>query len=172
MKKLTFYVYIILAVFYLSSCNSRLQHKDTFYNDLGDFPYLRLPLIKPYYVDRADSNSPWTLYLRGFLWVSPQPHFVYGYDVKDLRKLSVENGIIMAYSPYVDEQADQSIRDNYYHWFVIIPDRKIEAGFGNEGAFIEYVQKYGVQQPDWRTPIDIFNNFQKTGCMDWIPGCK
>jgi hypothetical protein len=170
MTKLTCCISIILATFYLSSCNSRVQHEDAFYNNLGDYPYLQFPLIKPYNVHRINSESPWRMILHT-LW-APPPNDTYIWNVEDVRKLSVKNGVIMAYSPYVDEQANQSIRENYYHWFVIVPDRNIEAGFENEDTFLEYIRKLGIQQPDWREPDGIFNEFAQTGCLDWIPDCK
>jgi hypothetical protein len=177
MTKLTCCISIILAALYLSSCNSRVQHPDEFYNDDGDFPLLRFPLIKPYYVDRFNSVNPWILRLQGYLWVNIGSD-AYKYDVTDARKLSVESRIIMAYSPYVDEhpfddpQVDQSIREHYYHWFAAIPDKNIEVGFENESAFLEYIHSLGIQQPDWQTPDDVFNEFEQTGCLDWIPDCK
>jgi hypothetical protein len=171
MRQLKYCILIILTSIYLSACNPRVQHADEFYNNDGDFPYLRFPLIKPYYVDRADSNSPWRLNLDGLLW-APPPNQDYYYYVEDLEKLSVKDGIIMAYSPYVDEQANQSIQDNYYHWFILIPNKKVAVGFTKEEEFLGYVQKLGIQQPNWQAPDNVFNQFLKTGCLDWIPDCK
>ena len=171
MKKLTCCISITLAALYLSACNSRVQHQDAFYNDLGDFPYLKVPLIKPFYISRPSSNSPWRSNLEGLLWASQDYSYGY-YYVEDVRKLSVENGIIMAYSPYVDGQADPSIQENYYHWFVVVPDKNIAAGFKNEEPFLEYIQKLGIQRSNWRAPDDLYREIEQTGCLDWIPDCK
>ena len=171
MKKLTLCIGIILVTLYLAGCNPRFQHEDQFYNDSGEFTYLRFPLIKPYYMDRLDGKSPWVMSSLS-LW-APPPNATYLYrSLRDVRNLSVKNGVIMVYSPYVDEQVDQSIREKYFHWFVVVPDKNIEVGFENEGAFLEYIQQFGIQQPDWLEPNDIYKEFAQTGCLDWIPDCK
>jgi len=171
------YLLVVFVAICSSSCNSRVHHIDEFYNDDGGFPASQFPLIKPYYVDRLDSRNPWILRLNGYLWVNIGSD-AYKYDVTDVRKLSVESRIIMAYSPYVDEhpfddpQVDQSIREHYYHWFVAIQDKNIEVGFETESAFLEYIHSLGIQQPDWQTPDDLFGEFAQTGCLSWIPDCK
>jgi hypothetical protein len=78
----------------------------------------------------------------------------------------------MAYSGYVDKNADAYIQDNYYHWFVLIPDKKIAEGFHTEEEFRQYIQMLGIQDPDWLTPDDAYEEFRLTGCLDWIPDCK
>ena len=175
MKKTSRYTFIILISIYLTSCASRVHHADDFYNDDGNFPYVRFPLIKPYFVDSRE--SPWILYLQGYFLIDNGAS-AYGYDMRNVKKISVESRIIMAYSPYIDEQAFDnapvipSNREDYCPWFVIIPDKKIEAGFQNESAFLEYIQTLGIQNPDWQTPDDLYNQFEQTGCLSWIPDCK
>ena len=176
-KKTVAYSLIVFVAIYLSSCESRAHHADDFYNDDGDFPYVRFPLIKSYYVDARE--SPWTLRLKGYFVIYDGAYaYSYGYNMTDVRKLSVESHIIMAYSPYNDgqpfdnTQVIPSNQEDYYPWFVIIPDKKIEAGFQNESAFLEYVHGLGIQQPDWQTPDDLFGEFAQTGCLSWIPDCK
>jgi len=172
MKKLLNWFTVIFIAFYLSSCTSRVQHTDEFYNDRGSFPYLRFPLIKPYYVDSAavtGGTEPWTMYLKK-LWAPP--NYLYLYSVTDVRKLSIKGNVIMAYSPYVNEEAEQGIQENYYHWFVVVADKNIEAGFHTEGAFLEYIQQLGIQQPEWTSPDDLFDEYDSTGCLPWIPDCK
>jgi len=177
MKKIAYYVLMILAAIYLSGCVSRVHHDDEFYNNDGDYPYIQFPLIKPYYVYRMNSESPWILNLKGHLWIDIG-NYAYNYDIEDVRKLAVKDRVIMAYSPYVDEkpfdneQVNQSIREHYYHWFAVIPDKNVEVGFESESEFLSYIQKLGIQQPDWREPVDIFNDFEQTGCLSWIPDCK
>jgi len=162
---------IMLIMLNMSSCNSRVQHEDKFYNDPGEFTYSRFPLVKPYEVDRMDGESPWVMMLFVGLW-APPPNDTYLYgNVKDVRKLSFKNGVILAYSPYIDQQADESIKEHYFHWFVVVPDKSIEVGFENESAFLEYIQQYGIQQPDWVQPNEIYKEFVRTGCLVWIPDC-
>lgn len=172
MKKLVWCFTLILTTFYLLGCSSRVHHDDPFYNDPGEFAYSRIPLIKPYYVDRMDGISPWEMSGVTRLW-APPPNDWYSYwNIHDVRKLSVENGVIMVYSPYIDEQTDQSIRENYFHWFVIIPDKNITEGFDKEETFLDYIQQYGILQIDWLEPKDVYKEFRQTGCLDWIPDCN
>jgi hypothetical protein len=135
----------------------------------------RIPLINPIEVNRLNSSSPWDLELQPGMWVDfPQSqglYYLYGH-VHELKKFAVENGVIMAYSTYVDSKAAAYIQDNYYHWFVNVPDKKITKGFHTEDKFQEYIQTLGVQDPDWQLPDKAFEQFRRTGCLEWIPDCK
>ena len=156
----------------ISISNSRYQsHEDEFYNDMGAYPSARLPLIKPYEL-YSKEGEPWSLNLFTGLW-SPPPDDTFLYSsVRDVRKISVENGLIMVYSPHVNEQVEQSTRKYFFHWFVVIPDKGIEIGFNNEDEFLKYIQQSGIQEPDWREPNDIYDEYVETECLDWIPDCK
>jgi hypothetical protein len=170
-KRITWRILIVSIVISLSSCDSRYQtHDDEFYNDTGEFPSARIPLIKPCYLYSREGN-PWTLWLSTEVKTSSSNddvYYVYRH-VTDVRKLSVQDGVIMAYSPYGEEQADDGMKD--IHWFVVIPNKDIAMGFENENDFSEYIQQRSIQQPDWRKPDDIFNEYVETQCLDWIPDC-
>ena len=75
----------------------------------------------------------------------------------------------MAYSAYVDKDSDAYIQENYYHWFVVIPEKKISEGFHTEDEFRQYIQTLGIQDPDWQTPDEAYEQFRRTGCLEWIP---
>jgi hypothetical protein len=152
------------------------QHADPFYN-INDnvYPLLHLPLIKPIEAKREDGRTPWRVFSPNGPWVhvpNRQDNFFYVYDIEELEKFAVSNGVIMAYSAYVDKEADAYIQDNYYHWFVLIPDNKIAEGFHTEGDFLQYIQTLGIQGPDWQTPDEAFEQFKRTGCLEWVSGCK
>jgi hypothetical protein len=174
---------ILFGLSYVTSCaplaqptNSPVQHADPFYNiNDNEYPLLHLPLIKPIEAKREDGRSPWRVFLPYGLFVSVptrQDNFDYAYAIEQLEKFAVKNGVIMAYSAYVDEQADAYIQDNYYHWFVLIPDKKIAEGFHTEGGFLQYIQTLGIQDPNWQTPDEAYEQFAQTGCLEWIPDCK
>ena len=99
---------------------------------------------------------------------------VYIYSrVAELEKFAVEGGVIMAYSAHVNKQADAYIRDNYYHWFAMIPSQNVTEGFHTEDEFRQYIRTLGIQDPDWQTPDEAHKKFLDTGgCLDWIPDCK
>ena len=170
MKKLHWHSIIILVLFYVSGCSPRIHHNDSFYNYSGDFDYLRFPLIKPYYMDFMDDDYDWGLGLYGFEAPSPNDNWTYSV-IYGISKLSVVDGVIMAYSPYVSNRADENIRENFLHWFVIVPDERIEIGFETEGEFLDYIHRLGLQQPEWLNPFDVFKEFEQTGCLEWMPDC-
>ena len=97
----------------------------------------------------------------------------YGYShVEELEKFAVKNGVIMAYSAYVDQQSDADILNSFCHWFVMVPSKDITKGFHTKDAFREYIQTLGVEDPDWQTPDEAFKQFGRTGCLGWFPDCK
>jgi len=119
-------------------------HKDSFNNDTGGFDSFRLPLIKPYY------------YL----------------TLHDIQKLALMNNVIMVYTPFVEQNIEPSIGQKVFHWFVIVPASDVEEGFEQEEAFLDYIQRFNIKQPNWLNPKDAYSQFTKTGCQDWVPSCN
>lgn len=153
------------------------RYVDPFYNfDDGFNSSLYLPLIKP--IDAVSlttseaGESLWVVFLARGTWVSvpnSQNSLAHYDTIEELEKFAVKDGAILAYSAYVDKEADPYIQENYYHWFVLIPDKKIAEGFQTEDEFREYIQALGIQDPSWQTPDEAFDKFKKTGCLEWIP---
>lgn len=171
-RKAIWYIPLILLAISLSSCDSRYQsHKDEFYNDTGEFPSARIPLIKPCYLYSREGN-PWALWISTSIkTTSSNNDIYYRYrHVSDVQKIFVQNGVIAAYSPFGEEAADEGMKD--LHWFIVVPDKEIALGFEKENDFLEHLQMLGIQQPDWRKPDDVFHEYIKTQCLDWIPDCK
>jgi hypothetical protein len=179
-KKTIYYLIILFGLAFVTSCaphaqptNPPVQHADPFYNiNHNDYPLIYLPLIKPIEAEREDGRTPWRIFIPYGLWVQLPNRHDYGYAVEELEKIAVKDGIILAYSSYVDKNADASVQENYYHWFVLIPDKKIAEGFHTETEFTQYIQTLDIQNPDWQTPQDAYDTYVKTGCLDWIPDCK
>jgi len=170
MKKTAFYLIFLLSLGYVTGCTP--QHADRFYN-YDDFSLNRIPLIKPIEVERVRSSEPWRIFVDYGIWVSvPNSQEAYVYNIEELEKFAVKNRVIMAYSPYVNEKANAYIRDNYYHWFVIVPDKETAKGFQTEDEFRAYIQSLGVQDPDWHIPDETFQQFRRTNCLEWIPDCE
>ena len=138
-------------------------------SDTGAYPSSRIPLIKPYDL-YSKEGEPWGLNLHENLRLPDSA--IWYFDVPDIRKLAVENGVIMAYSPHVHFQVEEAMKQYYFHWFVVIPDKNIEVGFNNEKVFLEYIEQHHIQKPNWRTPDDIFDEYIETECLEWIPDCK
>ncbi len=176
MKKAICYLILFLILISVVGCSPRAQHNDPFYNiNENDHPLLRLPLVKPIEAQSEDGKSQWILLSLYGPWVklpNTQDNPVYFYNIEELEKFAISNGVIMAYSAYVDQKADPYILNNYYHWFVIIPKKKIAEGFHTEEEFRQYIQTLGIQDPNWQTPDEAYKQFKQTGCLDWIPDCK
>jgi hypothetical protein len=173
MKKTVFYLIFLLNISYLAGCTQPAKHADPFYNVNDDFSFDRIPLINPIEANRLNSSSPWRVLLFHGPWVSkPNSQEVYFYAIEELEKFAVENDVIMAYSSYVNKNADAYVQENYYHWFVIIPEKEVSEGFHTEGEFLQHIQILGIQDPDWQTPDEAYKQFRRTGCLEWIPDCK
>jgi hypothetical protein len=175
MKNVFLYLMILLSISFLTSCTPPVQHADPFYNVNDDFSMPRIPLIKPIEAERLDGSSPWGVFLPDgpSVRVPDREGIVYyDYNIEELEKFAVSNGIIMAYSVYVNKDADAYIQENYYYWFVVIPEKKISDGFHTEDQFRQYIQTLGIENLDWQTPDEAFDQFRRTGCLEWIPDCK
>jgi hypothetical protein len=175
MKKKISRLIILLSISFLTSCTPIVHHVDPYY-DYDDFTHNRIPLIKPIEADRLNSRSPWSIGLHPSIWIMDHPNsqgidYLYAH-INEPEKFAVNNGVIMAFSSYVDKEAIAYIQDNYYHWFVMVPEKKITKGFHTEDEFREYIQTLGIQDPDWQTPDEAFQQFMHTGCLDWFPDCK
>ena len=173
MKKTFIYLNILLSLSYLTSCTSRVKHADPFYY-YDSFSTMRIPLIEPIEVNRLNSSYPWEISLLPCMWIEYPNSQGYRYPyshIHELEKFAVKDDVIMAYSSFIDKEADVSIQENYYHWFVSIPAEDITKGFHTEDEFLEYIQTLGISDPDWQNPDDAFRQFRKTGCLEWIPDC-
>lgn len=170
LRKPFFYFILLLSISFLTSCSPPARYADPFYNvNYDDDPLHHLPLIKPIMAD--GKGTTWRVFEGP--WVDiPNSDEEYPYSIEDLEIFAVKNGVIMAYTSYVDIDAPAYIQDNYYHWFVIIPDKKIEEGFHTKKEFNEYIQTLGIRKPEWQKPNDVYEEFTQTGCLDWIPDCN
>ena len=177
MKKTVLCLVILLSVSCMASFPrfpSLRKHVDPFYNyDDSMAPGSRFPLINPLDVRRDSPSSPWNLGLGNTIWIDiPNSDAVYGYSrVVELEKFAVKNGVILAYSSYVDTEADTYMQKKFNHWFVTVPDKNITKGFQTEDEFNQYIQTLGIQNPDWQTPDEAFDKYFETGCLEWIPDC-
>lgn len=197
-KKTALYLivfFLCITLVYMAIWWPPARYTDPFYNfDHGDMSLLHLPLVKPIKATRLITSSvpsTWEVSLSPYTpWVSiPNSDAYYPYaKVVELEKFAVKNGVIMAYSAYVDTEADGSlaystppvdfekartyIRDNYYHWFVIIPDKEMVEGFHTEDEFNQYIQTLDIQNLNWHTPEEAYKKLARTGCLEWIPDCK
>jgi hypothetical protein len=168
-KYVSFVILIASTALLFSSCHAiRYPQRDPFYNDGSERDHLRFPLIKPYYAIWISDKLGWEISLH----ISPLDKDMYYYlSLSDVRKIAVENDVIMVYSAY-EEPVDESVGQKVLYWFVIVPDQSIETGFETEIEFNEFIQQFNIERLEWRTPDDILAEYDQTSCLDWIPGCN
>jgi len=167
MKNIRFYLFLTAILFVGCSLNARVT-KESFYQKGSGWDYLRFPLLEPYYAIKITDEYGWVIPLH----IEPsKKNFLHYLDIQDVTKITVENGMIMVYSPYskpIDVGGGQ-IKE--LHWFILIPDQA-ELGFETEEEFNVSLQQYGMDQPQWREPLSILQTFDQTRCLEWIPDCK
>lgn len=170
MKKIKLPIMLIILLLITVACEKSTTHVDKFYNDSGNWDSLRLPLIKPYYLAYIAKRTGWVMPL---LSNKPSGDMYYYYNLHGIEKISVTDGLIMIYTPYVEEGLDTSKGDKIYHWFVISPEKNsLEIGFENEDDFLEFIKGFGIQEVNWEYPNDLYKVFSRTKCLHWIPDCK
>lgn len=143
-------------------------NQDPFYRDKGGWDSTRFPLIKPYYVIMVNRDGDWQIPLPAEITSKEMYYYI---SLRYIEQIAVENDVIMIYTPFM-EIVDESIGQKVLHWFVLVPEKKVEVGFDNEADFLKYINSYGIDDPVWRKPDSIYEQFSKTRCLDWIPKCN
>ena len=170
-----FFLLFLISLCCLTDHLRSVKHADPFY-DYDDFDMVRIPLINPIEANYLNASDPWDISLKPCVYVdfpNRQGSHYYTYcHVRKLEKFAVQNGVIMAYSSYINEKADVYIQENYYHWFVLIPEKEITEGFHTETEFLEYLKTLGIEDIDWQLPDEAQKQFRKTGCLEWFPDCE
>lgn len=165
MKYTLIFILPILLIAILSCKSSspkKVKHSDSFYNDSGEGRFLVVPLIKPYRVV-IDEGA-------GIGWqMDFQEKYHASVGILSIEKIAVEKGVIMIFAPTTPEI---SLSNSSWDWIVIIPDQKIEEGFEYEKNFLNYIRQYGIEEPNWVEPLEAFQQFEKSGCLSWIPNCE
>ena len=93
-------------------------------------------------------------------------------QIRDVRKIAVADNVIMIYSPDATKIASDNVEEKIFHWFILIPDKSFEIGFESDADFLNYIRQNNMTEPQWLEPINILQEFDKTGCLEWIPDCK
>ena len=154
----------------ISGCllfSSRFSSNDPFYRGTGELDFLRFPLVKPYDAIKGDENHGWSI----DFWESPFTRETYYSQIKGVEKIAVVGEVIFVYSPYKEESAE-GLKKSLQYWFVLDSRNGIEKGFETEDEFLEYIKKYTERNIEWIEPDEIFTEFEKTGCLVWIPDCN
>lgn len=162
-------LFLVLGAISLSVClASACSVQKSFYQQGSGLDYLRFPLLEPYYAIYVTNEYGWSIPLHG---KPTTRNFLYYLNIQDVRKIAVENGVIMIYTPYTKQIDLGDGQKRELHWFILVPDQ-IELGFGKEEDFKNKIQQYDINEPAWQDPKTILLKFDQTGCLDWIPDCQ
>jgi hypothetical protein len=168
-KRKLLFIFLILA-FVMIACSKAVVHDDPFYNNIGAWDSDRIPLIKPYYLAYLEKETGWQMPLLSDV---PSGDMYYYYNIHGIEKVSVVDGLIMIYTPYIEKNINVDNGDKIYHWFVISPVRgSLEIGFESEDKFLSFIKDFGIQEVSWKNPDELYKTFYKTRCLDWIPDCQ
>lgn len=166
-------IIMLLLCSYIGWARHNNVNRDPFYKDSG-WDAMRIPLLKPYEMLKLNPKLEinrrlgWSISLH----IPPSEKEIYYYlEIHDIRKFAIQNGVIMVYTTY-PEEVDTDAGQKVLYWFVIVPDQKIETGFDTEVEFLNSVQADGIKQPNWIEPDTAYKQFAKTGCLEWVSGCK
>lgn len=92
-------------------------------------------------------------------------------EISDIQKIAVFDNVIMVYT--TDNTTHRFGDYNFiFHWYVLMPDENLEIGFETGDEFLEYLRQNNLGEPEWREPLAILQEYDRTGCLDWIPDCK
>jgi hypothetical protein len=159
-------IFMITLSFLLPACSSR----DSFYRKGSGWDYLRFPLLKPYYaMSLSNEEIKWVIPLER---ESPLKKESFLMEIRDVVKIAVVDNAIMLYSQDSTKIASSNIEEKVFHWFILIPNEHLEMGFENEDGFLKYLYQNDMDQPQWLEPISVLQEFDQTGCLDWIPDCN
>ena len=161
---------VLLLLFTINECvlfSSRFRSKDPFYQSSGEREYLRIPLIQPYEAIKGNDQEGWSI----DLVASPSEEATYYISIKGAEEIVIQGGIVYVYTSYVEESAI-GLEHKILHWFVLDAEKGFEKGFENESDFLEYISKYNVGELNWANLDELFEQYEKTGCLDWVPDCE
>lgn len=154
----------------LSLLSASCTQKDSFYMRGSGKDFLRFPLLKPYYaITLAGENIDWSIPLQNHL---PLKEEFFSIEIKNIKLIAIEDNVIMVFAPNNSSRSSYDNNVRTYNYFVLIPDLQIERGFFDDIDFYKFIQSYGFNDQKWVEPIILLQNYNNTGCLDWIPYCN
>jgi hypothetical protein len=164
-KAIFFLTVFLVGIYLLSSCST----KKSFYQQGSDLDYLRFPVLDPYYAIKIDDEYGWEIPLH----IKQAKRNFWDYlAILNVKKVAVDEDTILVFSEYSDPiEIIPGKQKKELHWFLLIPNQE-ELGFETEDEFINSLQQYGIDTPEWYEPNSLLEEFGQTGCLVWFPNCS
>jgi hypothetical protein len=143
--------------------DSRKNDQDTFYTVTGGWDWVRVPLLKPYEVKKADpeiETNDWGI------------EFINSFGTYNVKRVDVKDSIVFILSGKVDNKNDSTIVNSQNvptAWFVIDTKRKTEKGFASEEAFKSYIKDNNYPRPRWHDIDSLSKALANGSKVPWMP---
>lgn len=162
---------LLLALFYgcWNNSNNNKKKQDDFYTITGGWDWVRVPLLKPYEVKKADPE------IKTNSWGVEFFNTLGTYNVKCV---DVQDSVIYILSGKVDEKNDSALvnlRNVPTGWYVIDTREKtekgfaVEKGFMSESEFNAYIKENKYPTPQWLNVDSLSNALAKGKKLPWFP---
>jgi hypothetical protein len=149
-------VIAIALLMSLCSCGNKKGKIDPYYTDHGDWDDIRFPLIKPYEALCLNGSHDWI--------VQTTQNSESFFSAPYTKKLNVVNGVILLYST-------KTILNGVHTkeaWFVLVPEKHIEKGFGTYTEYLRYLPNLGIKnEPKLYNIDDVSRQFEAQDTIDW-----
>lgn len=156
-----------LALVVLCGCdnmsNKNKEKQDEFYTVTGGWDWIRVPLIKPYEVKKADpeiETNNWGI------------EFINSFGTYNVKRIDVQDSIIYILSGKMDDKNDSTIVNSENvptAWFAIDARTKTEKGFSSEAEFKEYIKENSYPAPQWHNIDSLSKALGEGGKVPWMP---
>jgi hypothetical protein len=147
-------LFIFCAV--LSCKNNENKNIDPFYTEMGEWDSARIPLLKPYEAVIVTKEHGWIINLEGFDGDT---------GFSNVKKANVIDSNILVYAVNTYLHGSDNIKEA---WYVIIPTKHIEKGFGKHQEYLDYLNTIGFKNEPKLHDIDaVAEYYEHHEIIDW-----
>jgi hypothetical protein len=166
MKGRKILVVIACFIMVLYGCNladrkgSNTAEKDSFYTSKGGLDRPRIPLIKPYELQKVSANE-WRMELQ-----TPD----LALSIHNISGVNVSQGRILLHSNGGTEIRFEDFNVYKEAWFVIDPGNQKESAFVNYAKYKDTLLSIGLADTTLLTPDALYHEFNSSGTLKWPSG--
>ncbi|SEA63447.1 hypothetical protein SAMN05192529_1365 [Arachidicoccus rhizosphaerae] len=160
MKIISSYTCLCVFAVLLCACwgkENHTQNKDPFYlSTMASWDAIRVPLIKPYEILQLNGEKQWILGLK----VLPM-------GIGNIKEVNVLHNMIFIHSGKTSSIDIQNNVEWNEGWFIIIPHKHIEKGFGNKTDYDKFLLSQKIDIPKLYDINKVYAKFIKKGEIGW-----